>query len=78
MGNVLKPFKQQPSSFAYQPLTVPLISEVGAQNENLRVFSFKEWMKATKKYRQDRVELCDNPYIRSLYSISNILQGLHR
>ncbi|KAG7550294.1 Protein kinase domain [Arabidopsis thaliana x Arabidopsis arenosa] len=64
MGNVLKPFKQQPSSFAYQPLTVPLISEVGAQNENLRVFSFKEWMKATKKYRQDMVELCDNPYIR--------------
>ncbi|KAG7554909.1 Serine-threonine/tyrosine-protein kinase catalytic domain [Arabidopsis suecica] len=64
MGNIVKPFKQQPSSFAYQPLTVPLISEVGAQNENLRVFSFKEWMKATKKYRQDRVELCDNPYIR--------------
>ncbi|AED91667.1 unnamed protein product [Arabidopsis thaliana] len=66
MGNIVKPFKQQPSSFAYQPLTVPLIP-VEAQSENLRVFSFKEWMKATKKSRQDRVVIRDDHYIRSFY-----------
>ncbi|CAE6096094.1 unnamed protein product [Arabidopsis arenosa] len=64
MGNIVKPFKQQPSSFAYQPLTVPLISDVEVQNENLRVFSFTEWMKATKINGQDRVVIRDDRYIR--------------
>ncbi|XP_019090646.1 PREDICTED: putative inactive serine/threonine-protein kinase At5g11400 [Camelina sativa] len=68
MGNIVKPFKQQqpPSSYAYQPLTVPLVS-VEAQNENMRVFSFSEWMKAMKKFRQDRVEICENHCLRAFY-----------
>ncbi|XP_019097995.1 PREDICTED: LOW QUALITY PROTEIN: putative inactive serine/threonine-protein kinase At5g11400 [Camelina sativa] len=64
MGNIIKPFKQQ-QPFAYQPLTVPLISE--AQNENMRVFSFSEWMKAMEKFRQDRVEICEKHCLRAFY-----------
>ncbi|XP_010419695.1 PREDICTED: putative inactive serine/threonine-protein kinase At5g11400 isoform X2 [Camelina sativa] len=66
MGNIVKPFKQQqPSSYAYQPLTVPLISE--AQNEDMKDFSFSEWMKAMEKFRQDRVKICENSCIRAFY-----------
>ncbi|EOA23061.1 hypothetical protein CARUB_v10003831mg [Capsella rubella] len=66
MGNIVKPFKQQPSSFAYQPLTVPLIS-VEAKNENLWVFRFADLKKATKKFRQDRIIECEDGSVRKFY-----------
>ncbi|XP_010491869.1 PREDICTED: putative inactive serine/threonine-protein kinase At5g11400 isoform X2 [Camelina sativa] len=65
MGNIVKPFKQQ-QPFAYQPLTVPLIS-VEAQNEDLRVFRFTDLKKATKNFRQDRVETCEDGSVRKYY-----------
>ncbi|XP_019097800.1 PREDICTED: putative inactive serine/threonine-protein kinase At5g11400 [Camelina sativa] len=67
MGNIVTPFKQQqPSSFAYQPLTDPLLS-VEAQNENMRVFRFTDLKKLTKNFRQDRVVECENGSVRKFY-----------
>ncbi|VVB14117.1 unnamed protein product [Arabis nemorensis] len=66
MGNCVKYFKQQSSSFAYQPLLIPPIS-VEAENENLRVFSLKELKKATKKFKQERVVIEDNDSVRTFY-----------
>ncbi|KFK25406.1 hypothetical protein AALP_AA8G110400 [Arabis alpina] len=63
MGNSLNPFKKQSPSIAYQPLLIPLISE----NENLRVFSFKELNKATKKFKQERVVEADNGSVQRFY-----------
>ncbi|XP_019083771.1 PREDICTED: putative inactive serine/threonine-protein kinase At5g11400 isoform X2 [Camelina sativa] len=66
MGNIVTPFKQQQPSFAYQPLTVPLLS-VEAQNENLKVFRFTDLKKVTKNFKKDRVVECENGSVRNFY-----------
>ncbi|KAL0709355.1 hypothetical protein Bca4012_016333 [Brassica carinata] len=42
MGNCLKPFNEQAPSISPKPLTIPPVSELELENENLRVFSSKE------------------------------------
>uniref|UniRef100_A0A1J3GSQ8 Putative inactive serine/threonine-protein kinase n=1 Tax=Noccaea caerulescens TaxID=107243 RepID=A0A1J3GSQ8_NOCCA len=52
MGNCLKPLKEKPPSISPKPLIIPPISSVEPEEENLRVFSFAELNKATKKFTQ--------------------------
>ncbi|ESQ41095.1 hypothetical protein EUTSA_v10015862mg [Eutrema salsugineum] len=66
MGNGLKPFKEQPLSFAYEPLISPPIS-LETEDENLRVFSFEELKKATKKFRQGKVVIGEDRSVRTFY-----------
>ncbi|VVB14116.1 unnamed protein product [Arabis nemorensis] len=67
MGNGLKLFKEEPLSFVYEPLINPPISEMEEENENLRVFSFKELKKATKNFSRDRVEIGEDISVRKFY-----------
>ncbi|KAL0888126.1 hypothetical protein Bca101_012109 [Brassica carinata] len=64
MGNVLKPLREDPLSFAYEPLLSPPIDP---ENENLRVFSLTELKKATKNFRQDRVVNGEDGSVRTFY-----------
>ncbi|KAL1202241.1 Inactive serine/threonine-protein kinase BKN2 [Cardamine amara subsp. amara] len=66
MGNCLKPLKKQPPSISPKPLIIPPIS-VEPENTNLRVFSFAELNKATKKFRQYMVINGNNGSLRTFY-----------
>ncbi|CAH2073057.1 unnamed protein product [Thlaspi arvense] len=65
MGNCLKPFKEQPPSVSPKPIINP--PPISGE-ENLRVFSFAELSKSTKKFKQYMVINSDsNGFDRTFY-----------
>ncbi|KAL0736108.1 hypothetical protein Bca4012_012318 [Brassica carinata] len=64
MGIVLKPFTEDPLSFAYEPLLSPPLDQ---ENEDLRVFSVTELKKATNNFRKDRVVNGEDGSVRTFY-----------